>query len=273
MMSPGIHESALATDTREAGSCDPPGMVWRPERSPPGRVTAGWRAQGAPAVPRSGGVRHGRVPARVPWRSDQTVHDPGQARRDDARVRVKRPAILMAGLLFFGSPTWARTRDLRINSPSLYRLSYRGTAEKRIIASFSLHRQQRFDILFLSYRVFDRLACRRLCNGCKARWRGAHYRRRRCGMQGLCWRLSAKTLGPRYRTKNPPEGGFPGRQDTAINRTPAFPRQGSCAASARSSCTACGSSSRERYTARRRTPPARPRGSPTESASSCPDRY
>ena len=26
-----------------------------------------------------------------------------------------------------GSPTWARTRDLRINSPSLYRLSYRGT--------------------------------------------------------------------------------------------------------------------------------------------------
>ena len=25
-----------------------------------------------------------------------------------------------------GSPTWVRTRDLRINSPSLYRLSYRG---------------------------------------------------------------------------------------------------------------------------------------------------
>ena len=25
-----------------------------------------------------------------------------------------------------GSPTWARTRDLRINSPALYRLSYRG---------------------------------------------------------------------------------------------------------------------------------------------------
>ena len=29
-------------------------------------------------------------------------------------------------VLKFGSPTWARTRDLRINSPSLYRLSYRG---------------------------------------------------------------------------------------------------------------------------------------------------
>ena len=33
----------------------------------------------------------------------------------------------------FGSPTWARTRDLRINSPSLYRLSYRGTEEPRIL--------------------------------------------------------------------------------------------------------------------------------------------
>jgi hypothetical protein len=29
-------------------------------------------------------------------------------------------------LEFFGSPTWTRTRDLRINSPSLYRLSYQG---------------------------------------------------------------------------------------------------------------------------------------------------
>jgi hypothetical protein len=31
-------------------------------------------------------------------------------------------------LVFLGSPTWARTRDLRINSPALYQLSYRGTA-------------------------------------------------------------------------------------------------------------------------------------------------
>ena len=30
-------------------------------------------------------------------------------------------------LVFSGSPTWARTRDLRINSPALYQLSYRGT--------------------------------------------------------------------------------------------------------------------------------------------------
>ena len=33
----------------------------------------------------------------------------------------------------FGSPTWARTRDLRINSPSLYRLSYRGIGERRMV--------------------------------------------------------------------------------------------------------------------------------------------
>ena len=36
----------------------------------------------------------------------------------------------------FGSPTWARTRDLRINSPSLYRLSYRGIEKKIIFNSF-----------------------------------------------------------------------------------------------------------------------------------------
>ena len=29
-------------------------------------------------------------------------------------------------LLVFGSSTWARTRDKRINSPLLYQLSYRG---------------------------------------------------------------------------------------------------------------------------------------------------
>ena len=29
-------------------------------------------------------------------------------------------------LALLGSPTWARTRDLRINSPALYQLSYRG---------------------------------------------------------------------------------------------------------------------------------------------------
>ena len=34
--------------------------------------------------------------------------------------------VLRSGLEMLGSPTWTRTRDLRINSPSLYRLSYQG---------------------------------------------------------------------------------------------------------------------------------------------------
>ncbi len=42
-------------------------------------------------------------------------------------VKTKGPCIA-ARALNSGSPTWARTRDLRINSPALYRLSYRGTA-------------------------------------------------------------------------------------------------------------------------------------------------
>ncbi len=37
----------------------------------------------------------------------------------------------------FGSPTWTRTRDLRINSPSLYRLSYRGIEKVRMIMTES----------------------------------------------------------------------------------------------------------------------------------------
>ncbi len=32
--------------------------------------------------------------------------------------------------VLFGSSTWARTRDLRINSPALYQLSYRGISHK-----------------------------------------------------------------------------------------------------------------------------------------------
>ena len=37
-----------------------------------------------------------------------------------------KTARIAAGRLNTGSPSWARTSDLRINSPSLYRLSYRG---------------------------------------------------------------------------------------------------------------------------------------------------
>ena len=37
---------------------------------------------------------------------------------------IKKPTSSWVGFLESGSSTWARTRDLRINSPSLYRLSY-----------------------------------------------------------------------------------------------------------------------------------------------------
>ena len=62
--------------------------------------------------------------------------------------KTKKPAgANLLASVFLGSPTWARTRDLRINSPALYQLSYRGTAEKEIITSLSSFRQQLFDVL------------------------------------------------------------------------------------------------------------------------------
>ena len=52
---------------------------------------------------------------------------------DTVRTRSQEKTKGLAGIhqltpVILGSPTWARTRDLRINSPALYRLSYRGTA-------------------------------------------------------------------------------------------------------------------------------------------------
>ena len=38
----------------------------------------------------------------------------------------KKGRICMRPFVCSGSPTWTRTRDLRINSPSLYQLSYQG---------------------------------------------------------------------------------------------------------------------------------------------------
>ena len=40
-----------------------------------------------------------------------------------------------------GSSTWARTRDLRINSPALYRLSYRGIYRYEIATARMQHAQ------------------------------------------------------------------------------------------------------------------------------------
>jgi hypothetical protein len=41
-------------------------------------------------------------------------------------MRARREAVIRDGTVD-GSPGWTRTNDQRINSPTLYRLSYRGT--------------------------------------------------------------------------------------------------------------------------------------------------
>ena len=46
--------------------------------------------------------------------------------------KQKARPIGLGFLMISGSPTWARTRDLRINSPALYQLSYRGTEARMI---------------------------------------------------------------------------------------------------------------------------------------------
>ena len=52
--------------------------------------------------------------------------------KQKATAMVALLAKRMKHLGLFGSPTWARTRDLRINSPALYRLSYRGICRCRV---------------------------------------------------------------------------------------------------------------------------------------------
>ena len=43
---------------------------------------------------------------------------------------MKKGSLRANPLYESGSPSWARTNDLRINSPSLYRLSYRGSGTR-----------------------------------------------------------------------------------------------------------------------------------------------
>src|SRR5260221_537255 len=58
---------------------------------------------------------------------DNVVDSPlDQAEKGRAISVYTKLPIFHTCLNVFGSPTWARTRDLRINSPSLYQLSYRG---------------------------------------------------------------------------------------------------------------------------------------------------
>lgn len=55
--------------------------------------------------------------------------------RSQQELEKKKPLARVAYLLdftvYFGSPSWARTSDLRINSPALYRLSYWGPDVKK----------------------------------------------------------------------------------------------------------------------------------------------
>ena len=50
--------------------------------------------------------------------------------------------------MMVGSPTWTRTRDLRINSPSLYRLSYQGIDKSGIILRMETLVKDSTEILF-----------------------------------------------------------------------------------------------------------------------------
>ena len=52
-------------------------------------------------------------------------------------MKMKKACIYCRPYIF-GSPTWIRTRDLRINSPSLYRLSYQGIDKTGIILSLAI---------------------------------------------------------------------------------------------------------------------------------------
>src|SRR5690606_39529897 len=59
-----------------------------------------------------------------------------------SHIKEKAPAaFLRKGLIsltILGSPSWTRTSDLRINSPSLYRLSYWGAEKITITRIFEL---------------------------------------------------------------------------------------------------------------------------------------
>lgn len=51
-------------------------------------------------------------------------------------IKKREQCMMHAPFEIFGSPSWVRTSDLRINSPSLYRLSYRGIKDTKYIGDF-----------------------------------------------------------------------------------------------------------------------------------------
>lgn len=59
-------------------------------------------------------------------------------------MEIKKATSNDVAFLISGSPNWARTSDLMINSHVLYQLSYRGTAEARILTKNGAGRQALF---------------------------------------------------------------------------------------------------------------------------------
>ena len=89
---------------------DPP-LPLHPPKSTPSRYNAGRMQTPIPT--------HGLSAFRSPEKQKGHL-------LDGLIVRISLSNYMKMLEKFFGSPTWTRTRDLRINSPSLYRLSYQG---------------------------------------------------------------------------------------------------------------------------------------------------
>src|SRR5690625_334805 len=86
-----------------------------------------------PAECRGKGVSAGMMFARRCRWTKEVCAKEGKAQRAEVKKPKRKKATLMVALIpwctrcmNFGSPSRDRTCDLRINSPSLYRLSYRG---------------------------------------------------------------------------------------------------------------------------------------------------
>src|SRR5471032_3670052 len=74
-------------------------------------------------------------------RSDRCSTTDGRQRRGQQwRAHAKRATLARGPSHNSGSPTWTRTRDLRINSPSLYQLSYQGLEATFYTVSLTLSR-------------------------------------------------------------------------------------------------------------------------------------
>jgi hypothetical protein len=71
-------------------------------------------------------------------KSDQGNSEPTNTEKSCVKKRLIKKTCIAASLYLSGSPTWTRTRDLRINSPSLYQLSYQGIDEGAILMTASV---------------------------------------------------------------------------------------------------------------------------------------